>query len=111
MLITFYSKAHADISLVGKPAEKILELLDFGTKVPGAIKVEDVPQALSNLHKGISDYETRLEEKSEQISDIIGEDHENDEIKDPPVSLSKRAYPVIKLLEAAIRDGEYVSWK
>ena len=107
MLITFYTKAHADIVLVGKPAEKIFSMLNYGNKIPGAIRAEDVPQALNNLKKGIASHEALIQENQQQVKEKDGAEDD----RELPVSLTTRAFPVIELLEAAVRDGEYVSWK
>ncbi|MFT5505842.1 MAG: hypothetical protein ACI8XC_003567 [Gammaproteobacteria bacterium] len=96
MLITFKTKAFADISLVGKPAEEILKMLNYGLAIPGAIRAEDVQQALNNLQTALSELETP--------------EPDPDDDQEPVIDLQRRAYPVIELLKAAIADDDFVRW-
>ena len=52
MLITFKTKAYANITMFGNVGRRMLEMMDFGTSLPGAIREEDVPRALANLENG-----------------------------------------------------------
>ena len=54
MLITFKSRAFANITMFGEVGEKLLELMDFGKSVPGAIRAEDVPAARDSLQRALS---------------------------------------------------------
>lgn len=98
MLITFRSKAYADILMMGEVGKKMLEMMDFGSNVPGAINAEDVAEALHNLH-------TALARVPATIQSAAADDDQ------PAVSLHTRALPLIKLLEASIAEQEYVRWQ
>ena len=100
MLITFKTKAYANITMFGDVGLKMLELMAFGTTVPGAINPEDVPAALDNLRRG-------LDKIPEQVQPA-GEKTDDDQ---PKVSLHTRAVPLIELLQAAIEDETYVRWE
>ncbi len=99
MLITFKTKAYANITMFGDVGRKMLEMMGFGDSVPGAIRAEDVPRALANLRAGLA----QLPEQVEPAGDA-----DDDQ---PAVSLHTRAVPLIELLEAAIADETYVSWE
>ena len=99
MLITFKTKAYANITMFGEVGLKMLKMMDFGTSVPGAIRGEDVPQALVNLQKALA----RIPEQ-DASTDQNNEDQ-------PTVSLHTRAMPLQELLRAAITDDAYVSWE
>ena len=99
MLITFKTTAYANITMFGDVGRKMLGMMGFGDSVPGAIRAEDVPRALANLRAGLA----QLPEQAEPAGDA-----DDDQ---PAVSLHTRAVPLIELLEAAIADETYVSWK
>ena len=85
--------------MFGDIGQRLLEMMAFGTSVPGAIDAVDVPQALANLRAALA--QIPAEEAPEA-------DHDDDD--QPAVSLQTRALPLLDLLQAAVNDGEYVSW-
>jgi hypothetical protein len=100
MLITFKTKAYANITMFGDVGHRMLEMMEFGTSVPGAIRVEDVPRALENLQKALAlipPLDTHTEEHADEDR--------------PTVSLHTRAIPLLELLHAAVSDDTYVSWE
>jgi len=99
MLITFKTKAYANITMFGDVGRQMLEMMAFGTSVPGAINAEDVPQALKNLEQALD----KLPEQVESAGDA-----EDDQ---PAVSLHTRAVPLVELLQAAVADETYVRWE
>jgi hypothetical protein len=98
MLITFKSSAYANITMFGDVGLKLLEMMGFGTAVPGAINAEDVPRALDNLKMAL--------EKMPQQVEAAG-DADDDQ---PAVSLHTRAVPLVQLLQAAVEEETYVRW-
>jgi len=99
MLITFKTSAYANITMLGDVGLKMLEMMGFGTTVPGAINAEDVPQALDNLKMTL--------EKMPQQVEAAG-DADDDQ---PAVSLHTRAVPLVQLLQAAVEEETYVRWE
>ena len=99
MLITFKSKAYANILMLGDVAMKMLEMMDFGSSVPGAIDAPDVASALDNLKQALEKIPAQVEP---------ADDAEDDQ---PTVSLHTRAVPLLELLEAAVAQEEYVRWE
>jgi len=99
MLITFKTKSYANIMMFGEVGLKMLEMMDYGVKVPGAIIAKDVPQALSNLRNRL---ETLVE-----VVEPAGEANE----AEPAVSLHTRAVPLIELLQSAAADENIVRWE
>jgi len=99
MLITFKTKSYANITMFGEIGQKLLEMMDFGVSVPGAIIAEDVPRALSNL-------QNRLESVVEVVEPVgeAGDDQ-------PAVSLRTRAVPLLELLQSAVADENIVRWE
>ena len=99
MLITFKTKSYANITMFGDVATKMLEMMGYGTSVPGAIVSADVAQALGNLLSGL-----------EFVMEVVepAGDAEDDQ---PAVSLHTRAVPLIELLQSAIDDENHVRWE
>jgi len=99
MLVTFTTKAHADITMFGDVALAMLKMMGHSATVPGAILAADVPAALSRLTAAID---------AEKASPPPVEDKDADE---PVVGLAHRALPLIELLAAAAKAESNVIWK
>ena len=99
MLVTFKTKSYANIVMFGDVATKLLEMMDYGTSVPGAIISEDLPKALNNLRRGL-----------ESVLEIVEPAGDADDDQ-PAVSLHTRAVPLIELLQSAIDDQNHVRWE
>jgi Domain of unknown function (DUF1840) len=98
MLVTFTTKAYADITMFGDIAISILKMMGHSGTVPSAIRAEDVPAALSRLKASVE----------------IGKSpppHIEKDSDEPVVSTAHRALPLIDLLTAAAKDGCDVMWK
>jgi hypothetical protein len=77
----------------------MLEMMAFGSSVPGAINAEDVPTALDNLKSALARLPTQVEPAGEADDD------------QPAVSIHTRAVPLVELLQAAVIDDTYVRWE
>ena len=97
--VTFKTKAYANILMFGDVAMKMLEMMNFGTAVPGAIDSEDLPEALQNLERALG----KIPQPIESI-----DDKENDQ---PAVNVHTRAIPLLELLRSAIDDKTHVRWE
>ena len=85
--------------MFGDAGLKMLELMGFGSSVPGAINSEDVPAARDNLKQALA----QIPEEAESASD--------DEDGQPVVTLQMRALPLLNMLEAAVEEETYISWE
>lgn len=99
MLITFKTKSYANIAMFGDVAAKLLEMMGYGTSVPGAIISDDVPRALNNLRSGL-----------ESVMEVVEPAGDTDDDQ-PAVSLHTRAVPLVELLQSAIDDENHVRWE
>ena len=88
MLLKFHTPSHGTISYSGKIG---ISLLD----------AEHVPAALEKLKHELAMHQ---EEDHVQTGENAGDSEE-------VVALRTRAFPLIELLEAAIAEGDYVSWE
>lgn len=102
MLITFRSPAHGDITMFGDVALELIRLMGHSGTVPGALAPEDVNGALERLRAAL-----RSGKGAQPTPSAAEEETEQEEV---PVPLLHRALPLIELLEAAVRHGEYVMW-
>ncbi|WPL19657.1 hypothetical protein Thiowin_04794 [Thiorhodovibrio winogradskyi] len=102
MLVKFQSPAHADIVMFGDVALTLLRLMGNSGKVPGALMPEDIPEALGNLKAAVAANPERPLNPERQ--------HSRD-AEQPSVSLSRRALPLIHLLETALARDKHVIWE
>ncbi len=106
-MVKFKSQATGELVMVQAHAAMLLKLLG---KVPeqGIIEVADMPRMLAIL-KGIPD---------EPVNDEglpVGRDADEDKEKrlafsDEPVSLRKRAWPLVQMIERAQAEGHPIVW-
>jgi len=105
VLVTFKSKSHGDITMFGTVAKSLLKMMGQSGNVPGAIMSADLGDARTAL--------TGKLEKVEPPSAPDGtseNDGDNDDAESA-VSLSKRALPLLEMLDSAIENGDNVMWE
>jgi hypothetical protein len=98
MIVTFTTKAYADITMFGDVALALLKMMGHSPNVPGAILAADVPAALALLKAALA------------VARTLPPAADPDE-DEPVVSMVHRALPLVELLEAAIKAGANVMWK
>jgi len=104
MLVTFSTKTAADITMFGDVAIALLKLMGQTGVVPGALVAVDVPAALQRLKDGIA-----VSGAAPAGNPPLAKD-EDEEKAPPPVTLRQRAFPLIGLLDAAVRGKSDVLW-
>lgn len=105
MLVTFRTKAYADITMFGDVAKQLLELMGHSGTVPSAIRAEDVPVALARLEAAIA------QRRTVDAARAPDDDHGRDGYDAPrKVTLSQRALPLLELLRAAVARKHDVMW-
>jgi hypothetical protein len=102
VLITFRTPTHGDVTMFGDVALELIRLMGHSGTVPGALAPEDVSDALERLRTAL-----RSGKGAEPTPSAAEEEAEEEEV---PVPLLHRALPLIELLAAADRDGQYVMW-
>lgn len=100
MVVTFRSKAHADIMMFGDIAVNLLKLMGHSGTVPSALLAEDVPTALDRLREAVAANKAA----SADASDSVQDDGEY------TVNLAHRALPLVEMLEAAATAKCDVMW-
>ena len=112
MLITFTSKATADVLMYENHARPILALLNKDLK-RGVITAAETAGAISALEAEIERSKNEPESELPVDSDVSGADPTTDEQEDQSlqaVRFSTRAYPILEMLRAAQRAGKDVMW-
>jgi hypothetical protein len=98
-MITFRCDAYENIMYFNDVAKSLLALMGHSGTIPGALKAEEVAEALSSLKKGLG----------QKNNGTTSSDQLDDE-KEPAIGLAKRAIPLIQLLQAAIKKDCDVLW-
>ncbi|WP_373508726.1 DUF1840 domain-containing protein [Thiocapsa sp.] len=106
MLVTFRTKAYADITMFGDVAVTLIKLMGHSGTVPGALMPEDIPAALARLKAAVADHADDPLDPAPTARSPTREDGNDG----PYVSLAHRALPLMELLAAAAADGAYVMW-
>ena len=102
MLVTFHAKTHGDFTMLGDDAVKLLELMGHSGTVPSAIRPEDIPVALQRLRQAIA------KDEAAHADEETTDDWDNE--KEEAVSLKNRAFPLMQMLEAALKADVPVMW-
>lgn len=101
MLVTFRSKAYANVTMFGDVAATLLKMMGHSGTVPSALLARDIPAALQKLEQGLA---AAPADKAEWRDP-------DDRDAEPQVGLKRRAYPLIQLLDAARAQGADVMWE
>ena len=109
MLVTFRSKAAAEVVMYKEHAKPILDLLNKDVE-RGVITAAESGSAITRLEFEIAESKRRseLEEAPRDAAEYDGEGDDNEPAE--PVSFATRVFPLLEMLRAARRDGRDVMW-
>lgn len=112
MLITFKSKAAAEVVMYKTHASRILDLFGKSSE-QGIITPDETASALEKLEAEISD--SKLHHPGEDIRHDIKVHHRNDDEDSDhepsnEVSFATRAYPLLEMLRAADKSKQFIVW-
>ena len=99
MLIRFKSEV-GGFTMFEDVAVKLIRLTGHSGSVPGAIAADDLPRSMQRLREALA-----LEPKDPQADD---EDGDGDNAS---VSMHRRAFPLLDLMQRAADEGCAVSWE
>ena len=102
MLVTFETKAYANLTYFGDIAKQLLRMMGHSGAIPGALVASDVPGALERLQQALA-----LQDNAEKS----GNNNDDGDGKETPVSIGTRALPLIDLLHAAAKEKCDVMWR
>ena len=103
-MITFSTHSHADISMFDAHAKELLSMMGHSGRIPGALLAEDLPEVLERLRQRLEN--ARLQEQEGHK----GTDEDTDK-EDERVSMGRRAWPLVQLLQAAVDHDDDVMWE
>jgi hypothetical protein len=106
MLVTFSSKGWSNITMFGDVALTLLKMTGHSGTVPGALLAADVPAALVHLNQQLDAIDPV--NNSRQGNGADAEDRDN---HPSAVGIRLRAYPLIQMLSAAVREECDVMWE
>lgn len=112
MLVTFKSKAAAEVLMYEEHAKRILDLLHKDSKL-GVITAAETSRAIQLLEGEIT--ESKAHSASDAVQrDVVahhGENGDDNDHEQPQiVSFSSRAYPLLEMLRAARAENADVLW-
>ncbi len=104
MLIRFTSDVAGHFIMLGDNALPLLRLMGMSGREQGAVSGEDLQQALQTLQAGL--------QRAAELAARPAQDNEDDEDEDVvPVSLQRRALPLLEMLQRGAREDGYVMWQ
>ncbi|HCE09691.1 MAG TPA: DUF1840 domain-containing protein [Oxalobacteraceae bacterium] len=112
MLVTFKSKAAAEVVMYEEHAKRLLNLLQKDAR-RGVITSAEAADAINKLEAEIA--ESKVHPTSEEMKRDVAAHHgsggdNNDHEAADFVSFSTRAYPLLEMLRAALKGGNDVMW-
>jgi hypothetical protein len=112
MLVTFKSKATADVVMYKEHAKRILDLFDKDVE-RGVITAAETDSVLARLNAEIEESRARAAPENPapgMAANQAGnaDDHERDAAQ--LVSFATRAYPFLEMLRAAQKRGSDIGW-
>lgn len=112
MLITFKSKAAAEVVMYEEHAKPLLDLMHKDAKM-GVITAAEAAGIAERLEAVIK--ESKVHPTSEEVArDVVahhgstGDDHDHEPAQ--YVSFATRAYPLLEMIRAAARGGHDILW-
>ncbi len=107
MLVTFKSKAAAEVLMYSTHAKPILDLLGKDVE-RGVITAEETGEAIRRIE---SEIVARKEAESEHDArHAETRDDDGERTRGDYVSFGTRAYPLLEMLRAAHREDAFVMW-
>lgn len=106
MLVTFRTKAHADITMFGNVATDLLRLAGMTGAVPTAILAADIPSVIARLEEGLAQRKAVVPADSAvKAAGGTRDPAKYDPEAEPAVPLGHRALPLLALLRDADAAG------
>ena len=106
MIVRFSTRAGA-LTMHGDAAVALLRAMGHSGTVPGAILAADLPAAVASLRRSLEEQARAAPVAAEPPEEGADEDEE----RQPPVTLSMRAVPLIDMIETAIARDSDLMWE
>lgn len=104
MIVRFESSETGEVLMFAETAKVLLDLIGKDTTARGTFTRDQMPQAAEKLREAVKRAAMPAEEEDEE---------ETGKRKEPVVSLSQRAWPLIDMLERTGSSGKdaYIVWE
>lgn len=107
MLVTFKSKAAADVPMYAENAKMLLTLVgkpfEPESAPKGILTAAEVPAALEKLRSAADASRRTQKERADKTRD-------DEPAQAMSVGLAQRAFPLIDMMERAVKDGRDIVW-
>lgn len=107
-IVTFKSRACADVIYFGDVAQRMMELMGKEPAEKGIVTVEQLPDAIARLRAAIED------DRERHRRHVLDEEPEMETAEGggtrPHVSLTQRALPLLAMLEESLGEKQPVVW-
>jgi hypothetical protein len=110
MVITFQSRAAADVIMLGEHARQFLKLLGKDPdSTQGIVTVEQLPEAIARLEKAIEADRDRAR-AAERADPDKDDDEDAPKGMAAPVSLHQRGWPLLEMMRTSLAEDKPVTW-
>jgi hypothetical protein len=109
MLVTFKSKAAAEVIMYEEHAKRILDMLGKDVE-KGIITAEETGDAIARIEHEIEEVKKQAQAEKAQRAGKEDEDEEEEPDAAQAVTFSARVYPLLEMLRAAKASGQPVYW-
>ena len=103
-MIRFSSPTSGDVQMLDAHAKQLLDVIGKSAGERGVITAGEIPGALAALRSAIA------KDAPQHVRDDETDDPEERERQAQDVSLARRAFPLVDMLERAARKGKDVTW-
>lgn len=108
MIVTFRSRAAADVIMFGDVAKRLMELMGKEPAEQGIVTVEQLPDAIARLRAAIA--EDKAAHAGPREEDLPETEAAEGSGRRPYVALAIRAIPLLELLEYSLKEKTPVVW-
>lgn len=110
MLYRFKSQATADVIMLQRNGEQMLEIMGKPVNGPGTLTVEQIPAAIAALEAAVAAQEAALEAAEAAPRPDDDDITLDGSARRDGVLLRQRAAPLIDMLRRSLEAGEPVVW-
>ena len=109
MLIKFDSSISGEMLMHADAAKRLLQIIGKECTARGVITQEQLADALACLRRAVAEEKSGNEKAGVADNGYPALDDET--AAEPPIGLSRRAFPFIEMLEWTQREGGFVLWE
>lgn len=110
MLVKFSSSETGKVIMFAEHARPLVKAMGHECRAKGAITQPELPEALSRLRAALTEMEKAAAAATKSEG---GTDQDDAEKKPEPIPLTRRAWPLLDMLERTAKAGDeaFVTWE